>query len=254
MSLQYKAIDAGKKTGPANCVGFAAILKCGLTARAAAKQALIQKSGLMLPNEQPDTVPTDDSESDSDRHAELTPEVIDALAEAEAAATTQATATRTPELYAASLANACTAARIADELRGKRIVVLDMTEQTSIVDFFIIVTGTSSRQLHAIADEVNRKLKHEDGNRRLSIEGYRTGGNWILTDYGDVVLHVFTPEGRQLYALEQLWADARRIDWRTGLPLDPNAPPESETDSDFASLSLGEDHPDANTESDDAVD
>jgi ribosome-associated protein len=69
--------------------------------------------------------------------------------------------------------------------------------------------------MHAIADEVNRKLKHEDGNRRVSIEGYRTEGNWILVDYGDVVLHVFTPEGRQLYNLEQLWADAPRIDWKS---------------------------------------
>lgn len=126
---------------------------------------------------------------------------------------------RRPQLYAASLANACTAARIADELRGQDILVLDMTEVTSIVDFFVIVTATSSRQMHAVADEVNRKLKHDDGHRRLSIEGYRSGGNWILTDYGDVVLHVFTPEGRRVYNLEQLWADAGRIDWRARLPL-----------------------------------
>lgn len=206
----------------------------------------------MLPNEHSDTIPAEDSDTGSAHEAEMTPEVVEALAQAEAAATAQATASRTPELYAASLANACTAARIADELRGKKIVVLDMTEQTSIVDFFIIVTGTSSRQLHAIADEVNRKLKHEDGNRRLSIEGYRTGGNWILTDYGDVVLHVFTPEGRQLYALEQLWADAKRIDWRTGLPLDPNAPPDAEPESDFPDYSLSDEDSDA--EPDDELD
>ena len=79
---------------------------------------------------------------------------------------------------------------------------------------FVIATGTSHRQMHAIADEVNRKLKREGGSRRLNIEGYRTEGNWILTDYGDVVLHVFTAEGRALYNLEQLWADAPRIDWK----------------------------------------
>jgi ribosome-associated protein len=126
-----------------------------------------------------------------------------------------AQAPRTPELYAASLANAITAARIADEDRGQNIVVLDLTGVTSIVDFFVIATATSQRQMHAIADDVNRKLKHEDGNRRISIEGYRTEGNWILTDYGDVVLHVFTPEGRLLYNLEQLWADAPRIEWQS---------------------------------------
>jgi ribosome-associated protein len=124
------------------------------------------------------------------------------------------TAPRTEASYQVSLANALNAARIADQLRAQNIVVLDLTRITSIVDFFVIVTGTSTRQMHAIADEVNHKLKHEDGNRRISIEGYRTEGNWILTDYGDVVLHVFTPDGRQLYNLEQLWADAPRIDWQ----------------------------------------
>ncbi len=141
---------------------------------------------------------------------------------------------RTPQLYASSLANACTAAGIADELRGQDIVVLDLTGVTSIVDFFVIVTANSSRQMHAVADEVNRKLKREDGHRRLSIEGYRSGGNWILTDYGDVVLHVFTPEGRRLYNLEQLWADAGRIDWKTRQTL-------KHSDSDSETTSSGDD-------------
>ena len=123
-------------------------------------------------------------------------------------------APRSKALYENSLANAVTAAHIADQLRGQNIVVLDLTNITSIVDFFVIATGSSQRQMHAIADEVNRKLKHEDGNRRISIEGYRTEGNWILVDYGDVVLHVFTPDGRALYKLEQLWADAPQINWQ----------------------------------------
>lgn len=135
------------------------------------------------------------------------------------------TAPRAKELYETSLANALAAAFIADQDRGQDIVVLDMTKVTSIVDFFVVVTATSQRQMHAIADDVNRKLKHEDGNRRISIEGYRTEGNWILTDYGDVVLHVFTPEGRQLYNLEALWADATRIDWQNAVrPAAPVTP------------------------------
>lgn len=133
---------------------------------------------------------------------------------------------RSSELYANSLANACAAARIADELRGQKILVLDLTGITAIVDFFVIATANSRRQMHAIADEVNRKLKHEDGNQRISVEGYRTEGHWILTDYGDVVLHVFTPEGRELYQLEQLWADAPRIDWQTGKPVAATAAPD----------------------------
>ncbi len=130
----------------------------------------------------------------------------------------QIAAPRSKEQYAVSRANAVAAAAIADQLRGQDILVLDLTGVTSIVDFFVIATGTSHRQMHAIADEVNRKLKREDGNRRLNIEGYRTEGNWILTDYGDVVLHVFTAEGRALYNLEQLWADAPRIDWKSEAP------------------------------------
>ena len=121
---------------------------------------------------------------------------------------------REEELYARSLGNALTAARCADEMRAKDIVVLDMTGIASIVDFFVIATGTSRRQMHAIADEVNRKIKGERGNDRLSVEGYRTEGHWILMDFGDVVLHVFTEEGRDLYDLENLKADATRIDWQ----------------------------------------
>lgn len=122
---------------------------------------------------------------------------------------------RDEDLYRRSLENAVAAARCADEMRARDIVVLDMTGIASIVDFFVIATGTSRRQMHAIADEVNRKIKGEGGNERLSVEGYRTEGHWILMDFGDVVLHVFTEEGRDLYDLENLKADAKRIDWRS---------------------------------------
>ena len=132
---------------------------------------------------------------------------------AEAPDTSSWAVPRDSTLYAASLDNAVVAARCADELRGQDIVVLDLTKLTSIVDFFVVVTASSQRQMHAIADEVNRLLKRDHGNARLGIEGYRTKGNWLLTDYGDVVVHVFTPAGRSLYDLEQLWADALRIDW-----------------------------------------
>ncbi|MCL4109329.1 UNVERIFIED_CONTAM: hypothetical protein GTU68_038958 [Idotea baltica] len=108
-------------------------------------------------------------------------------------------------------------------MRAKDIVVLDLTKIASIVDFFVIATGNSRRQMHAIADEVNRRLKGDRGNERLSVEGYRSEGNWLLMDFGDVVLHVFTEEGRELYDLESLKADAVRIDWRTlaGVPENP---------------------------------
>lgn len=123
-------------------------------------------------------------------------------------------AERSEDLYKRSLENAIISAKCADEMRAKDIVVLDLTKIASIVDFFVIATGNSRRQMHAIADEVNRQLKGDRGNDRLGVEGYRSEGNWLLMDFGDVVLHVFTEEGRELYDLESLKADAVRIDWR----------------------------------------
>lgn len=128
------------------------------------------------------------------------------------------TAPRSADLYSRSLANAVLTAQCADEMRARDVVVLDLTKVASIVDFFVIATGTSRRQMHAIADEVNRKLKWEGENERLGIEGYRTEANWVLMDFGDVVLHVFTAEGRTLYDLENLKADAERVDWQSLVP------------------------------------
>lgn len=111
-----------------------------------------------------------------------------------------------------SLEHACMAARILDEFRGQDVVVLDLTKVTPIVDYFVMATGTSSRQMRAIGDEVSRVLKRE-GSRPIGVEGQETG-TWILQDYGDIVVHLFTPETRKLYDLEHLWADAPRVDWK----------------------------------------
>jgi len=101
---------------------------------------------------------------------------------------------------------------VADDYRGRDTLVLDLTSITPVFDYFVLTTGTSRRQMHAIAEEVDRILKAE-GSSRQGIEGY-ANSVWILQDYGDVVLHVFAPEARALYDLEHLWADAPRIDWQ----------------------------------------
>ncbi len=106
-------------------------------------------------------------------------------------------------------------AKVADDYRGSDVVVLDLTSVTPIFDYFVIATGTSRRQMHAVAEEVDRVL-NEHGSERLGIEGYDVS-QWIIQDYGDVVLHVFSDEARQLYDLESLWADAGRVDWRSAL-------------------------------------
>lgn len=94
--------------------------------------------------------------------------------------------------------------------RGRDAVVLDLRTQTSLFDFFVIATGTSVRQLHAMSEEIDRVLSKEFGQRRLSLEGYQSGG-WILMDYGDVVVHLFDSETRGYYDLEHLWAGANRV-------------------------------------------
>lgn len=111
-----------------------------------------------------------------------------------------------------TLEQACVVAKIADEYRGTDTIVLDMTQVTPIVDYFVITTGTSRRQMHAIAKESDRTLK-ASGSRPYGMEGYEES-SWILQDYGDIVLHLFTEETRALYDLEHLWADAPQVDWK----------------------------------------
>jgi ribosome-associated protein len=108
------------------------------------------------------------------------------------------------------LRRARVAARVAAENRGRDVVILDLRELTSIFDFFVLVSGTSRRQLHAISEEIDRVLEKELGDRRLGIEGYEES-RWILLDYGDVVIHMFEPETRAYYAIEELWSQAKRV-------------------------------------------
>ncbi len=111
------------------------------------------------------------------------------------------------------LENAWLVARTADDFRGKDILVLDMQPITALVDYFVIVTANSVRQMRAMGEEVNRVMKAR-GMRKAICEGDNPGTMWVLYDYGDVVLHIFTPQGRDYYRLEELWSDAPRVEWR----------------------------------------
>lgn len=112
-----------------------------------------------------------------------------------------------------SLELALAAARTAEDNRGQDIRVLDMREHTQLFDYFVIITGTSRRQLHAISEEIDRVLEQELKDRRMGMEGYDES-RWIVLDYGTVVIHIFDEETRQFYSLENLWADAREVDWK----------------------------------------
>jgi ribosome-associated protein len=102
------------------------------------------------------------------------------------------------------------AARTAEDNRGEDIVVLDMRGMTPVFDYFVIVTGNSRRQLHAISEEIEHVLEQQLRDKRMGIEGYDES-RWILLDYGNVVIHLFDQETREFYALEDFWSDARRV-------------------------------------------
>ncbi|MFZ4080311.1 MAG: ribosome silencing factor [Pirellula sp.] len=114
------------------------------------------------------------------------------------------------QTVADSLESAKVAAKIAAENKGQEIVLLDLSKQTSIFDCFLIVTGTSRRQLHAIAEEIDRELKKR-GEVRLNMSGYDES-QWIAIDYGGIIVHLFDEERRRYYDLEGLWGDAQRVD------------------------------------------
>lgn len=102
------------------------------------------------------------------------------------------------------------AAQAAADCRGQQIVILDMRQVSDLFDYFVIVSGTSRRQLRAMAEEIDRMLTKETGATRLGIEG-EADSHWILLDYGDVIVHLFEPETRAYYALEDLWCDATPV-------------------------------------------
>jgi ribosome-associated protein len=94
------------------------------------------------------------------------------------------------------------------------LVLLDMRGVSSITDYFLICSGGSNRQVQAIADAIDEQLgKH--GIASLGVEGYREA-RWILMDYGDVIIHVFSQDRREFYDLERLWANAPKIDLTRG--------------------------------------
>ncbi len=94
----------------------------------------------------------------------------------------------------------------ASDKKAEDILVLNVSEVTTIADLFVLCSGRSERQVQAIADAIVEKAK-EAGRQPFGIEGY-SGGRWVLIDLGDVVVHAFVPEERQLYRLERLWGDA----------------------------------------------
>ena len=99
----------------------------------------------------------------------------------------------------------------ADEKKAVNMIALDLRDIASFTEFFVIASGTNTRQVQAIADEISEQLKKKLRRRPVRIEGY-SSAEWVLLDYGDFVIHLFDKEARDFYDLERLWRDARRVE------------------------------------------
>ncbi|GIK17141.1 MAG: hypothetical protein BroJett003_21050 [Planctomycetota bacterium] len=102
-------------------------------------------------------------------------------------------------------------ARIASELKSEDVVLLDLRGLTSITDFLVIATGTSDRQMRAVIDHL-REYALRVGEKTYGLDG-EDSDRWILVDFVDVVVHLFSREARDFYDMELLWGDAPRIAW-----------------------------------------
>ncbi|MFL5896860.1 MAG: ribosome silencing factor [Solirubrobacterales bacterium] len=113
-------------------------------------------------------------------------------------------------------------AATADAKKGEDLVVLDMRKLVAYTDFLAICTARSERQAKAIVDEVRLRVKREAGLLPGGVDGGGDAG-WTILDYLDCVLHVFTPEARQRYGLEDLWHEAPRLELELDAPEAPEA-------------------------------
>jgi ribosome-associated protein len=101
-------------------------------------------------------------------------------------------------------------AQLAADKKAEDIVMLDIHTLSIIADYFVICTGTSDRQVRAIARDIDEQVKKQYGLDPTHLEGM-ADANWVLMDYGGVIVHIFDPATRDYYKLEKLWADAPRV-------------------------------------------
>ncbi len=112
------------------------------------------------------------------------------------------------------------AAHIAHQQKAENISVLDLRGLSNLADYFVIATGTSSRQMHAVLDHIAEQAKLV-GREPFGLED-SPSASWLLVDYVDVVIHLFDEEHRTYYDLDGLWGDAPRVSWQNESP--PNVP------------------------------
>lgn len=108
---------------------------------------------------------------------------------------------------------AIVAARAADDKQGSSILVLNVGDVLAITEMFVVVSASNSRQLRTIANEVTAKIREESDRPLLRSEGMAEQ-QWVLLDYGDVVVHIFSEDIREFYEIERLYQDVPVVDWQ----------------------------------------
>ena len=101
-------------------------------------------------------------------------------------------------------------AMILDSKKARDVKLINVHKKTVLADFFVFATGTSTTQVNALADEVEFRLKTEDGIEPLRVEGAGSG-SWVIVDYGSIIVHVFGVQSKEFYKLEKLWADGVEV-------------------------------------------
>ena len=107
----------------------------------------------------------------------------------------------------------------AQEKQGADVILLDLEGLGAFTDYFVLCTGFSARQVEAICEEVEKRVE-QAGTRLMHREG-KTGSDWMLLDFGSLIVHVFTERARRYYDLERLWRAAQRIEFRDGREENP---------------------------------
>ena len=120
----------------------------------------------------------------------------------------------TPDVDVPSLTLARTAARAADDKKGSDIVVFAVGEVLAITEYFVITSASNRRLVRTLVDEIEQAVRAAHGRSPIRVEGV-SEQQWVLVDFGDVVVHVFSDEIRAYYEIERLYRDVPKVDWRT---------------------------------------
>lgn len=115
---------------------------------------------------------------------------------------------------------ALAAARSADEKQGRNIVILDVGDVLAITDFFVVIDAPNRRLVRTLVDEIEQSVRELSGRSPVRLEGLKEQ-QWVLVDYGDVIVHVFLDEVRRFYEIERLYRDVGKVDWTDGLEQPP---------------------------------